>query len=44
MYLETDEYQECGKFYMCVAVARKKIKLLNTQYFNKDGEQIEEGD
>ena len=44
VYLEMDEYQEGDKFYVRVAVARKKIRLLNAKYFNKDGEQIEEED
>ena len=41
VYLEMDEYQEGDKLYVRVAVARKKIRLLNAKYFGKDGEQIE---
>ena len=44
VYLEMDEYQEGDKLYVRVAVARKKIRLLNAKYFNKDGERIEEED
>ena len=44
VYLEMVAYQEGDKFYVRVAVARKKISLLNAKFFNKDGEQIgEEG-
>jgi len=42
VYLEMREYQEGDKFY--IRIGRKKIRLFNAKYFNKDGEQIGEGD
>jgi len=42
VYLEMREYQEGDKFY--IRIGRKKIRLFNAKYFNKDGEQIGEED
>jgi len=42
VYLEMREYQESDKFY--IRIGRKKIRLFNAKYFNKDGEQIGEED